>query len=178
MTYWRAGAEAGDADGVGRAAFEEMGPLARLNRIFGIAAGAAFAEGVEVLRGEGGVDVEAAGAGGAEEGFVAGEGEHVDVVAGDIDGDGGEGLGGVDEGFDVVFFGDSRDLGDGLDDAGDVGGVGDGDEAGLGGDGFFDGDGIEKAGLGGEGEAREGDEVGVGHGLERTRNGGCVRRWW
>ncbi len=168
------GAEAGDADGVGGAAFEEVGEEFGHGGGGGVAAGAAFAEGVEVVDGDGVVDVESAGAGGAEEGFVAGEGEEVDVGSVDVDGDGAEGLGDVDEEFDFPlagFFDDAADVVDGLDGADDVGGVGDGDEFGFGRDGFFDVGGVDDAGGGGEVDAGEGDEFSVGHGLEGARDG-------
>ena len=106
---------------------------------------------------------------------MAGEGEDVDEVGVDVDGDGAEGLGAsVDEEFDAVFFGDAADGRDGLDGADDVGAVGHGDQTSVGGDGFFNVGGIDHAGGGGEVDAREVDESGVGHGACSGRRDGVV----
>ena len=82
-----------------------------------------------------GADVERAGALGAQQAFVAGEGHEVDEIGLDINGDVAGGLGGIDHEDDATF---SRDLADGADvlqGAGDVGGVGHGDHFGVGADG-------------------------------------------
>ncbi len=81
-----AGREAGDADGVVRAAFEAVGHEIGLARLLADTAGAALLQREHELF-DARADVEHAGAQGAEQAFVAGHGEQIDAVGLHVDGD-------------------------------------------------------------------------------------------
>ncbi len=74
------------------------------------------------------VDRRASGAERAEEAFVAGEGEEVDIVGLDVDGDVAGGLRRVDEESDTSLTGNSADVADWLNGPRDVGPVDDCDQ--------------------------------------------------
>ncbi len=122
---------------------------------------------------EAGADDERGGAEGAEEAFVTGDGEEVDVRGLDIDRDVAGGLGGVDEDWNGHVAADLSKGCDGLERAGDVGGVDGGDEARVGRDGVSEGFGVDEACLGVGGDAGEGEAVGefVGEGVEWSEDG-------
>src|SRR5262249_1278550 len=153
-----------------------------------IAAGAAFAPRAEtvapgddlvevarfVRRGDGfgrfgtaSADVQAAGAGRAEQRFVAREREQVDVRLLDRDRDGAGGLRGVDTEEHVVLAGDPADRGDVLNGAEHVRRVREHDEACVGADGFADVVGVDEAGVVAL-YAREFDAPRVVHRLQRA----------
>lgn len=122
---------------------------------------------------EPGPDVEGAGAEWAEESFVSGEGEEVDVHGLDVDGHVADGLGGVDEEWDGHVAADGADVGDGLEGAGDVGAVDDGDDFGVGSDGVSDAIGVDEAGVvvGFDAGVLDGAWELVGEGLDGAEHG-------
>lgn len=95
---------------------------------FGDGAGAALAESSERAF-ETGSDDECTCAERAEETFVTGYGEEVDVECLDIDGYVSDGLCGIDDEWYGEIAADSTDFGDGLYGSGDIACVDDGDEA-------------------------------------------------
>jgi len=137
-------AEAGDAEGVVAAGLEAVGHEIRLGGDFAFTAGPPLFERLEAMF-EAGADIECAGAERAEEGLVAGEGDQVHVDFRQIDGDVADGLGGIDQIENFVFFGDAADGGDVLEGAADVAAVDNSDEPGVGPNGAADVVGINQA---------------------------------
>jgi len=137
-------AEAGDAEGVVAAGLEAVGHEIRLGGDFAFTAGPPFFERLEPMF-QSGPDIQGAGTERSEEGFVAGEGQQVHVDFRQIDGNMADGLGGIDQIENFVFFGDAADGGDILEGAADVAAVDDGDEPGVGPNGTADIVGINQA---------------------------------
>ena len=118
--------QSGDAEDVGRAAFEEIGQFARLRLAGRIAAGAALAP-RRHARSRTGVQETCPGR--AQQRFVAGRGQQIDVHVLDVDGHDAGRLGRVDQEEQIVFAGNAANLGDRLHGAEHVAGVRQGDEA-------------------------------------------------
>lgn len=89
-------------------------------------------------------DVEGADAFGSME-FVGGEGDEVDGMGGDVQGNFSGGLYGVGVEEGLVFMGDLGEFVDGLDGSDDVVGGHDGDESGIGSERGFEGFGVDEA---------------------------------
>src|SRR6185436_3158039 len=85
--------------------------------VFGDRAGAAFDAGGENFF-DAGTDVEKSRAQGAEQSFVAGGGQKIDVIGLDIDGNVSGGLGGIDNEGNIVLARDGADLAKRLERAG------------------------------------------------------------
>ena len=90
-------------------------------------------------------DVEGAGAGRAQQRFVAGKGEQIDAHGLHVDGHDAGRLGGIHQEQQIVVAGDPADFGDRLHGAENVAGVGQGDEPRLRRDGLADVVGIDGA---------------------------------
>ena len=99
--------EAGDAQHVGRAAFEQVGELSGLSRAGGVAAGAPLAPGPDPAVGSG-ADVKSTGAGRAVERLVARERQHVDRRGAKVDRHHARRLGRVDQEESALPRGRSR----------------------------------------------------------------------
>lgn len=133
-----AGGEAGETGVVGGAGLVFVGEEVWLVLVLGAAAGTAGDEWRKLIHVEMGMDGETAGAGGAEEAFVAGEGEEIDLLVFDVDWPAAGGLGGIDEEGNVVCASAVGDGGEIEDGAADIGRVIDDDETRAGADGIFD----------------------------------------
>ena len=90
------------------AGFKFVGHEVGLHFEFRDGTGASETERAEVIF-QAGADVEDTGALGAEQAFVAGHGEEINVVGLHVDGDMASGLGGIDEEGDAMVPGDLAD---------------------------------------------------------------------
>ncbi len=139
---FHAGDEAGDAEHVRRAAFQEIGIIARLRLAGRIAAGAALAPRTDDGRRS---DVESTRAGRSQQRLVPGKGKQIDVGRLNVDRQHARGLGRIDEEQHLALTGDSAHLGDRLHRAQDVAAMRQRDQASLRRDRLANGIGIDRA---------------------------------
>ena len=101
---------------------------------------------------------------------MAGKSQHIDELLLDVEWNGADRLSAVDQESHAALAGDLPDLGDRLNRAQDVAAMGHRNEAGIGFDGLAEVFGVDHAGVGRKADAREFNETGISHGLERARD--------
>ena len=156
--------QSGDAEDVGRAAFEEVGEFARLRLAGRIAAGAALAPGA-ATRARGPTYRTPVPVGPSSD-LWPGNGQQIDVHRLDVDRHDAGRLRRIDQKEQIVLAGDAADLGDRLHGAEHVAGVRQGDEPRLRRDGLANVVGIDRAAAVGR-DARQRDASGQLHRPQR-----------